>query len=199
MQLEQLKKLTDEQLNKRFPFMICRSVFGDKVCKDDDGKVLNHFANWGWRDIQLILAEHIKPIYDSFNDEQKKDFFITECKEKYGSLRIYWTTSNEAINLWTDLAEYISSFTCINCGKTVKQNFYNNENVSENPIVLYFYYESEGWINPYCVEHLDKDRKYNLSYRKGLFTFQRGIPYGPKQDITLNVEDFFKLEDDEQE
>lgn len=58
---------------------------------------------------------------------------------------------------------------------------------------------SEGWISPYCIEHLDKDRKYNLSYRKGLFTFQRGIPYGPKQDITLNVEDFFKLEDDEQE
>lgn len=114
MTLEKLKKLTNEQLNERFPFMITRNVFDGHICKDDEtGEVLNQFFDWGWRDIQLVLAEHIKPIYDRFDKKTKDLFLPQEIKEKYGALRVYWSSSNEAIDNWTALAEYISSYTCL--------------------------------------------------------------------------------------
>lgn len=195
MTLKKLKELTNEQLNERFPFMVCKNAFAGEVIKDDNGNTLNHFEDWGWRDIQLVLAEHIKPIYDTFSDEEKNGFMIQQVKEKFGELRTYWFSSNEAIDLWTQLAEYISSYTCIVCGKTLETVFYNDD--SKNPIKVFYYYESKGWICPYCKEHTDKNKEYKTVYAKDEFTFKKGIPYGPEQKITLKVEDFWRLEDDQ--
>lgn len=195
MTLEKLKELNNEQLNERFPFMICRNAFTGEVVKDEKGNVLNHFEDWGWRDIQLALVEHIKPVYDNFSDEEKNEFMIQQVKEKFGTLRTYWSSSNEVVDLWTQLAEYISSYTCIVCGKTLETVFYNDDN-PDYPIKVFYYYKSKGWICPYCREHTDKDKEYNTVFAEDKFTFKRKIPYGPGLKITLKVDDFWRLEDD---
>lgn len=182
MTLEILRTLTDEQLNERFPFMVCKNVFSGEVIKNDEtGLAYNHFEDWGWRDIQLAWAEHIKPIYDNFTDEEKNDFMIQQIKEKFGELRQYTSFSNEAIDLWTTLAEYVSSYTCIECGATEGDND------------RFVYYESQGWISPYCEKHKKEDKKYIKKFCSDSYTFRRGIPFGPEQEISLKVEDFWKL------
>lgn len=202
MTLEKLKKLTDEQLNERFPFMVCHAISGE-IPKDENGKILNHFSDWGWRDIQLVLAEHIKPIYDKFDDNAKKDFWLFDIKEKWGRLDTFWTVSNEAIDNWTTLAEYISSYTCIKCGKIEQQ-------IDKH----YWYYESKGWICPYCencAKKLYEDRMkdfghelvsqnewkddYTYTGKEPTCTFERWGE-GPKLTITMSIDDFWKLDDD---
>lgn len=188
MQLEELKKLTDEELNERFPFMITKNVFDGHICKDEDEEVLNQFSDWGWRDIQLALAEHIKPIYDKFSDKEKEGFFPTEIKEKYGSLRCYWTASNEAINNWTNLAEHVSSYTCLNCGKTKKKG--NN----------FIYWETKGWISPYCKSCAKSISGKKIFWRKDYNkanienqTIIERYGHGPEMTITINDDEFWKL------
>lgn len=195
MTLEKLRELNNKQLNERFPFMVCKNDFTGEMIRDEKGNVLNHFEDWGWRDIQLVLAEHIKPIYDNFSDEEKNEFTIQQVKEKYGTLRIYWNFSNEVIDLWTQLAEYISSYTCIVCGKTLETVFYNDDD-PKNPIKVFYSYKSRGWICPYCKEHTDKDKEYDGTYAKDEFSFRKSDLYGPERKITLKVEDFWELKDD---
>lgn len=197
MKLEQLRKLSNEQLNERFPFMVSHNIFDGHICKDDDGKVLNDFySSWGWRDIQLVLAEHIKPIYDKrLSDKEKENFFLTEVKEKYGTLRYYWSASSEDIDNWTNLAEHISSYTCINCGETKKKG---------NKFV---YWESKGWISPYCkscAKFLSYSNGNELFWRKNYNktnvksqTILERYGCGPKMTITINDDEFWKLEEDE--
>lgn len=203
MTLEKLRELTNEQLNERFPFMVTRNAFDGHICKDDEtGEVLNQFFDWGWRDIQLALAEHIKPIYDRWSAEAKEQFTLFDIKEKWGKLRTSWSGSNDAIDNWTSLAEHISSYTCIQCGDREK---YKSK---------YYYWQSKGWICPYCdtcAKKLYDDRAKDSDEEVGEYEWKSDYDYettsgdctyerwgdGPKLKITMKAEEFWKLGDDE--
>lgn len=180
MTLEELRELSEDELCDRFPFMVVRNIHGE-LAKDDDGKPYTHFHKWGWRDIQLVLAERILPIYKALPDDYMDIFYLSEVKEKFGVLRNYWSMSNEKVDLWTILAEYISSYTCIHCGNTEKMG------------KRFMYYQSRGWISPYCGSCRDRDKLYDVRLMKPKCVFERHIHNAPKQKITLKAKDFWEL------
>lgn len=169
MKLEKLKELNDTDLFVRFPFMF-------------NERKNSWFQDWGWRDIQLILAEHIKSIYDSFTDEEKKNFIIIDVKEKFGAMRMYTTFTNEEIRKWIDLAEYVSSFTCIKCGK-----------VEKTSIGGYSFYQTVDWICPYCEEHM-KGKHCDKKFKSEIMTIHT-FSKGEREKIQYDTKDFFYLPD----
>lgn len=186
MTLEKLKELSNQELNERFPFMIVYDYQGKPILDENSKIAFNHFEDWGWRDIQLILAEHIKPIYDNlFSEEERKKFSILEVKEKYGTLRTYWSYENTAIYEWTNLAEYVSSFTCIKCGKADMIDSQTG----------YKYFESQGWVCPYCEDCTEKDKEYKVRFAKPYLETRGNNFNGPGRVSRYDVEQFFKLED----
>lgn len=183
MKLEDLRELTDDELCDRFPFMVVRDTSG-RTIRDKDGKAINSFCSWGWRDIQLALAEHILPIYKKLPDDEMDIFYLSGVKEKFGELRCYWSMSNDTVDLWTWLAQYISLYTCIKCGKTEKTG------------KRYIYHQSRGWISPFCGSCAESrpDRSYDVRLMKPKLTFERYILDAPKQKITLSTKDFWNLD-----
>lgn len=199
MILDKLKKLTNKELAERFPFMIVKDMGGDIVYDPDNKEVpLLFFEDWGWRDIQLALAEHIKPIYDRFDDEQKKNFWIVEVKEKFGALRTTFTSFTSAIANWVNLAEYVSSYTCIKCGKIeIKYEYSEAADGSEIGAKKYFYKQSEGWINPFCEECTKKidNVEFTDMYVNLYLEYERWESFGPKIVSKIDTEQFWKLEE----
>lgn len=120
-------------------------------------------------------------------------YFYKSVGEKWGAYTHYWTSSNDAVDLWTMLAEYVSSYTCIECGKTVS----TVKSADEPDRLVYTYYESQGWICPYCKEHKEEDGEYAQMFMPDRYTFIRGVPFAPEQEITLRVEDFWKLPEED--
>lgn len=194
MMLEKLRGLSDSDLNKRFPFMVCYDYDNNPIVDTLTGVAYNHFnRDWGWLDIQLVLAEHIRSLYLNLSEKDRRNFIITDVKEKYGTLRTSFSNCYSEAMLWTDLAEYVSSYTCIVCGATRKK--YGK----------FCYYESQGWISPYCGDCSTKDKdKLGLNcdgFVKKLkdthYVCKRESKYSPTYTIDVNVEQFWCLSDAE--
>ena len=141
MKLEELKNLSKEELIERFPFIIMRDCETGEPYRDDEtGEICTELDHtWGWHDLELLICEHIKKEYDTWDEETKKNFSILQIKEKFGGLRFYCSSEPEKIRLATDWAEHISFYTCIRCGK--------KEEVSPGHFRAYI---TKGWICPYC-------------------------------------------------
>lgn len=166
--------------------MVTKDNNGDAVLKDN-GQPMTYFEDWGWRDIQLALAEHIKPIYDKMSDEQKQILQVSDVKEKYGTMRYDFYGGNDAIAAWVDLAEYISSYTCIKCGATKKDDLSKDGR--------FIYWESQGWICPYCEKH--KKDGYVKRYADAKCRLERWELNFPKQTIEMNVDQFWDLPEED--
>lgn len=79
----------------------------------------------GWRKaFGLQMCKELKAYAD-------KGYRWHDCKEKFGRLTIYDTYGNTVTNKILHKYEYISSFTCIKCGKVADGL-------------------TTGWISPYC-------------------------------------------------
>lgn len=123
MKLSELKKLTNNELAIRFPFLVVREWNG-KLAKDDDDSYLIEINGMnGWRDILLCWAEKVKPIFDNLDKEAQKNFYIMECKEKWGGLRLDTSSvPTERIDEFITMAEHLSQYTCLYCGKITKSS-----------------------------------------------------------------------------
>lgn len=143
MKLEELRNLSKEELIERFPFIVIRDCETGEPFRDSEtGEVcieLDH--TWGWHDLELLICEHIKKEYDTWDEETKKNFSILQVKEKFGGLRFYCSRETEKIRLATDWAENISFYTCIKCGK--------KEEISPGRFRVYL---TKGWVCPYCKD-----------------------------------------------
>lgn len=181
MTLDKLKALANAQLVARFPFMAVYDNNGKVV--QDNGQPMTYFADWGWRDIQLALAEHIKPVYDKMDAEQKKLLQPEDVKEKYGTMRHSFYAGNDAIDAWTALAEHISSYTCIECGAAKKDDLSKEGR--------FVYWESRGWICPYCEKH--KKDGYAKRYANAECKLERWRLDFPKQTVEMGVDQFWDL------
>lgn len=71
---------------------------------------------------------------------------ITDIKEKYGSLQIYDDGATEEVHDIINKYDYISSRTCIVCGRGAK-------------------YRTKGWEKPYCEEHLPEGSSADEYYK----------------------------------
>ena len=162
MKLSELKKLTNNELASRFPFIIVRNWNGE-LAKDEDGNYYLEIDGMnGWRDLLLCWAEKVKPIYDSIADENlKNNFYLMDVKEKWGCLRIevsYILTPK--VYEFTLMAEYLSKWTCINCGKIIKS--------SNNKHMIIYHQEQRSEV-PFCKKCNKKDiaeRHLKILYKR---------------------------------
>lgn len=88
----------------------------------------------GWRRaFGIQLCKELKDALKRGN--MLYEYEITTIKEKYGALNIYDNGATEEVHDIINKYEYISSRTCIECGRRAK-------------------YITRGWIEPYCEDCL---------------------------------------------
>lgn len=166
----------------RYPFLIPVYVWTGKINPEDrepyDYKSIQGFWGGGWKELFLSYCEHIKPEFDRLIEETRKKIgsnkkgtpsieeldelrkerlpYITDYKEKYGEMRIYWTEETEAMSEATTIVTMLSRVTCSLCGRVPK--------TSKGRHLIW---ETGGWISYYCKDcfKIDQLNSYNKKYR----------------------------------
>ena len=133
-----MRKELDEALCAKYP----------EIFRDRNGDMRETAMCWGfecgdgWYNIIDSLCACIKN--REYNQKlNKKEFFpvvATQVKEKYGSLRFYYTGGDEYVDGLVSLAEYISEVTCETCGAPGKMR-------------------GHGWYYTACDEHTREEDK----------------------------------------
>lgn len=149
------------ELLKKYPFLKMRNFWkqepDDTFKTDAENIEHNKYKIWdgtGWEDLwkNRYLPRLFKE-YDSWDEETKKQFFITDTKEKYGELRIYCSGYSDK-NL-ESIAEWLSGFTCQYCGAEPR--------TEDGKRVIW---TTGGWITHLCrncaIDHLFQENA-NLS------------------------------------
>lgn len=176
------KKQRDKNkaLCKRYPFLILRNVWDDKVCwlnRPYDCTLFEEFPK-GWRKAFVLqLCEELREELIRCNYLHK--FRLTQIKEKYGELKIYFG----AVPIDCEVSQIIDDYTtlsgniCERCGKpdipmldwrgwftAICEDCYNkiqkrNErNYGHKPIPYSHWEASES--------RMVDERKYTICYRK---------------------------------
>jgi len=90
----------------------------------------------GWRKgFGIQMCKEIKIALKKLPRKTRRRYMITDIKEKYGELRWYDIGGTKWVHDIIDKYTKLSYYTCIRCGKPA-------------------HYLSEGWICPYCEEHI---------------------------------------------
>lgn len=144
------------ELLKKYPFLKMRNFWkaepDDTFKTDEENIEHNKYKIWdgtGWEDLwkNKYLPRLFKE-YDSWDEETKKHFFITDVKEKFGELRIYLSFYSK--NDLESIAGWLSNFTCQHCGAEPREN---------GRRVIW---TTGGWITHLCrncaIEHLLHER-----------------------------------------
>ena len=149
------------ELLKKYPFLKMRNFWkqepDDTFKTDAENIEHNKYKIWdgsGWEDLwkNRYLPRLFKE-YDSWDEETKANFFITDIKEKFGELRIYCSGYSDK-NL-ESIAEWLSGFTCQYCGSEPR--------TEDGKRVIW---TTGGWITHLCrncaIDHLHHENT-NLS------------------------------------
>lgn len=138
-----MKKIKNWFLVKKYPFLQCRNVWS--------GKKLGYDFTWlddmpqGWR--KAFGMNIVKEINKALGN-YRKDYHITQIKEKYG--RLCWYDNGAPEEIYdkickiVDKYEEISKHTCLICGKKGEID-YNN-----------------SWLMPLCENCRKKEKDGNL-------------------------------------
>jgi len=142
--------MTGKELKTRYPFLIPRNRFTDKIC-DGIGMTQEEYENWselddmpdGWRKAfgEQMCEEIYQALLKNGGEEAVNKYRIIQIKEKWGYLHWYDSNGNAEINKVIRKYEDISEKTCITCGKPATKI-------------------SLGWISPYCDNCADEPSKY---------------------------------------
>ena len=138
--------MTGKELKTRYPFLIPRNRFTDKIC-DSSGMTQEEYENWselddmpdGWRKAfgEQMCEEIYQALLKNGGKEAVNKYRIIQIKEKGGYLHWYDSNGNTEINKIIRKYEDISEKTCITCGKPATKI-------------------SLGWISPYCDDCADE-------------------------------------------
>ena len=138
--------MTGKELKTRYPFLIPRNRFTDKIC-DGIGMTQEEYENWselddmpdGWRKAfgEQMCEEIYQALLKNGGKEAVNKYRIIQIKEKWGYLHWYDSNGNTEINKIIRKYEDISEKTCITCGKPATKI-------------------SLGWISPYCDDCADE-------------------------------------------
>jgi hypothetical protein len=141
-----MKAELEAQLVKDFP-----------LCFGDYGKDMKESCMaWGlecgdgWESIIREACEKAEPLIAKWIEEHKTETDYKEwaprfaqVKEKYGTLRLYFTTYPDGISEIEEEAERKSDNTCEQCGKHGKMR-------------------GQGWYYTSCIEHVKEEDRDNL-------------------------------------
>jgi hypothetical protein len=131
-----MKKELDEYLCKVYPkMMVNRNKDMKETCM-----CWGFECGDGWFQILNQLMGNIQHHIDWKNrkEEVVPQVTLDQVKEKFGTLRFYYTGGDDYIRGMVTMAESMSGVTCETCGKPGTQT-------------------SGGWIKTVCVEHGGED------------------------------------------
>ena len=161
-----------KQLVERYPYLLPRNVWTDRVPEDYDYTYLRGVDEIppGWRLLFMQMCEDIRqPLIDSdFIDK----FRFTQIKEKYNRLECYTYGAPVPVQDIIDKYSMMSSYICTVCGK---------------PAI----YETLGWIASFC-EECRKDRCRHADVIKIKFRPYykvRGFKDGKRYKKTISFKD----------
>ena len=117
--------MTNVQIIQKYPFLQCFDYCGNSIL-DDNGIPYTMLLGNGWDKLILLFSEELLPIYNKMSEESKKEFFITDIKEKWGLLDISLSCYNDEIIDLISKYEHLSKFVCPVCG-SVKLHFDKSE------------------------------------------------------------------------
>jgi len=127
-------RATNKELIKKYPYLLPRNVWTDKVVEDYDYSWthLDDFPT-GWRiAFSEMFLDELNHVLDFYGPEKKYDLRIYQIKEKYGSFRFYTNWLNEWADNVVEKYSALSENICVICGKP------------DVPSI------DDGWICPYC-------------------------------------------------
>ena len=149
----------NKELVERYPFLLPRNVFTDKLPEDYDYSYIRGIGELpkGWERLFLQMCEDIRqPLIDAGYLDK---FRFTQIKEKYNRMECYNFGApedvHESLNKYSMMAGYIWTI----CGKPAT-------------------FESDGYIASYC-DDCEKARKYR--YRGERINFK---PYFKVSGLT---------------
>lgn len=130
--MEDIKE-KNKALCEKYPFLIPYDVWTGQLDKDWDYEYtwLDDMPD-GWRAaFGEQMCDEILAALNLLSENAKNEYRIIQIKEKFGELRWYSTWTSAELDKVIDKYSYISSRTCIKCGKQAE-------------------YISKGWISPWC-------------------------------------------------
>ena len=143
-----------QNLLQKYPFLRYRNKMTGEQCYQ--GRSKNVAMNWykcfdghGWE--HLWKHKYLPALFNEYDHKmshgEKKRFFFTDVKSKFGMLRVYvsWKLSSDT----ETFAEIISSYTCENCGDEPRDGQGHR-----------FIYTTKGWVTNLCkncaIEYLER-------------------------------------------
>lgn len=129
------------RLCERYPFLIPRNRFTDKVVEHYDFTWTElEDMSPGWKKaFGLMMCEEIRDVL--IESDYLYKYRISQIKEKYAQLRWYDYGAPEGVHDIIRKYEYISQFICQYCGKL------------DTPTL------TEGWLEVICKDCYDKRKK----------------------------------------
>lgn len=135
------EKMRNKRLIKKYPWLLPRNVWTDKVPDDYDYSYVEWYG-WprGWNIAfgDMFLNEFGEAVKDA---GLERTIRIWQMKEKYGSMRCYTNGGNEKIDQIIDKYGHISENICVACGKP------------DVPMI------NDGWFSPLCYDCWCKNYK----------------------------------------
>ena len=174
MKIQDIKKLTPHEFAERYPFLQLRrwdpetGTYSLGFWSEKDGNIRHNIGDpimmfykddfHGWNSLILCWAEKVREVFINNGDGKiPDDIFLTDIKEKYGSLRISFNygfkAPYEKINELTSMAEHLSYYWCYCCGRIGRTS-------NEKKLVSYC---SKGyWISYQCKKCAKKKSWQNI-------------------------------------
>lgn len=121
----------------RFPFLRPKTGYFGQYCWYRNIPI-------GWR--KAFGIQLCKEIKSALKRSNCKIFVITDVKEKFGSIRIYFYGGTKEIHDIINKYDYISFHTCIECGRIATKR-------------------SKGYILPYCDDCGKEKLDYDIYYK----------------------------------
>ncbi len=92
------------------------------------------FPGDGWEPLIRRLSARLEPLIAALPEEEREHCRASQCKEKFGTLRFYMSTSTDEMDAAIREAEDESARTCEDCGAPGKLT-------------------GKGWVKTACPEH----------------------------------------------
>lgn len=174
MTINEIKKLTPHEFAERYPFLQLRKwdpetrTYSLGFWSEKDGNIRHNIGDpimmfykddfHGWNSLILCWAEKVREVFINNGDGKiPNDIFLTDIKEKYGSLRISFNygfkAPYEKINELTSMAEHLSYYWCYCCGHIGR---------TSNEKKLASYCSKGYWISYQCKKCAKKKSWQNI-------------------------------------
>lgn len=162
MTLKEIKNLTEKEFAERYPFLQCRSwepetrTYSLGFWSEEDGSIRHNIGDpmmmfykdgfYGWNNLILCWAEKVREV--ALEKDILNDIWVSDIKEKYGTLRIYFNYSIPEIDDLVYMAEHLSRYICYKCGHIGRSS-------NEKKLVIY---RSRGfWVSYQCKKCAKKE------------------------------------------